>query len=102
MSQLKLVSVDHPQAPPLPISARLRSQLVYFMSSPDREGVPPLNEDEYWIARPDVTHWLMEGVFQLVSPLDTENAMDVEITDEQETLLSWLDETKTQHLRVVE
>ncbi len=40
------------------VSARLRSQLVYFMTMADSPGVPPLGEAEYWIARDDVTKWL--------------------------------------------
>lgn len=99
---LSVISVDHPDIPPLPISPRLKSQLVYFMTPPESSGVPTLGENEFWIARNDVTHWLMEGVFQLVSPLDTENMTDVELTEEQETLLSWLDRNHVQHVRVVE
>jgi hypothetical protein len=102
MSKLKLYSVDHPEVPPLPISARLRSQLVYFMTPPDSAGIPHLGEHEYWIARHDVTHWLMEGVFLLVSPLDSENVTEVELTEEQDTLLSWLDSHHVEHVRVVE
>jgi hypothetical protein len=102
MSQVFLASVDHPQVPPLQISARLRTQLVYFMSTPDSLGVPALGECEYWIARDDVTRCLMEGVFLLVSPLDTEHMTEVELTEEQEALLSWLDKNHVQHVRVIE
>ncbi|QEH37347.1 hypothetical protein OJF2_59370 [Aquisphaera giovannonii] len=102
MAQIQVVSVEHPDVPPFPISARLRSQLVYFMSSPGRDGMPALGEGEYWIARDDITRWLMEGVFQLVSPLDTEKATDVELTDEQDAFLNWLEKSRTQHIRVVE
>ena len=38
----QLVPVDQPAAPSLAISARLRSQLVYFMTPPDEPHVPPL------------------------------------------------------------
>ncbi len=41
----------------------------------------------------------MEGVFLLVSPLDTENMTEVELTEEQEALLNWLDRNKIQHVR---
>jgi hypothetical protein len=102
MSQLLLTSVDHPEVSPLPISVRLRSQLVYFMTPPDSPGVPALGEREYWIARADVTRCLMEGVFLLVSPLDTEHMTEVELTEEQEALLSWLDKSHIQHVRVIE
>jgi hypothetical protein len=102
MAPPKISAVDHPGLPPLIVSPRLRSQLVYFITPPDAPGVPPLGENEYWIARDDVTRWLMEGVFLLVSPLDTENITEVEISEEQESLLSWLDEHRVQHIRVLE
>jgi hypothetical protein len=102
MSQVKIVSVDHPETPSLLISERLRSQLVYFMTLAESPGVPPLGENEYWIAGNEVTRWLMEGVFFLVSPLDTENMTEVELTEEQEAFLNWLARNRIQHIRVVE
>jgi hypothetical protein len=102
MSQPQLVAVDHPEVTPLAISSRLRSQIVYFMTPPDTPGLPVLGEGEYWIARDDVTRWLMEGVFLLVSPLDTENMTEVELSEEQEGLLSWLDRNHVEHVRVVD
>jgi hypothetical protein len=55
ISQWKLVSVDQPEVSPLPMSDRLRSQLVYVMTTPDTPVTPVVNEGEYWIARGDVT-----------------------------------------------
>jgi hypothetical protein len=97
-----VVSIDQPGVPPLTISSRLRSQLVYFMTPPDSPGVPPLSEKEVWIARDEVTKWLMEGVFLLVSPLDTENMTEVELSEEQEGFLGWLERNHIQHVRVDE
>ncbi len=102
MSQVKLVSVDRPDVSPLPISDRLRSQLVYFMTSSDAQGVPALGENEFWFARAEISKWLDEGVFYLVSPLDSANMTEVEITEEQEAMLYWLDRNKVQHVRAVE
>ncbi len=102
MSQLHLVSVDRPGLSPLPISARLRSQLVYFMTPAASEGVPTLGENEYWFASGGSRQWLDEGVFYLVSPLDTANATEVEITEEQEAMLLWLKRNRIQRVRVVE
>jgi hypothetical protein len=99
---LAVVSVDHPELTPLRISGRLRSQLVYFMTPPGSPGVPPLGDDEFWIARKDVAEWLREGVLLLVSPLDTENMTEVELSEEQEVLLGWLETNQVQHVRVVE
>jgi hypothetical protein len=102
MSQPLLVAVDQPEVSPFPISARLRSQLVYFMTPASSPGVPPLGENEYWMALEEVVKWLDEGVFYLVSPLDTANMTEVELSDEQEMVLNWLKKNHIQHVRVVE
>ena len=39
----QLVPVDQSVVPPLAISSRLRSQLVYFMTPSDEPQVPPLH-----------------------------------------------------------
>ena len=102
MSQPMLVPVDRPNVPPLSISGRTKSQLVYFMSTPNSPGVPPLAASEYWFARSEVTRWLQEGVFYLVSPLDSANKTEVELSEEQEAFLQWLDQNRIEHVRVVE
>ena len=38
----------------------------------------------------EVTKWLDDGVFYLVSPLDSANTTEVELTEEQEEFLNWL------------
>jgi len=65
-------------------------------------GVPPLGENEYWIASDDVARWLSDGVLCLVSPLDSENFTEVELSDEQEAMLEWLSANRIEHVRVVE
>jgi hypothetical protein len=101
MAQTRVVPLDRPAVAPRPISQRLQTQLVYFMSAPDTPGVPALNEGEYWFAAGDVARWVDEGVFYLVSPLDTANMTEVELTEEQEAFLQWLKENQVQHVRVV-
>ena len=102
MAQPALIPIDRTDGAPRPISARLRSQLVYFMSAPGAAGVPVLAENEYWFAAEEVDRWVEEGVFYLVSPLDTANMTEVEITEEQEAMLFWLDRNQVQHVRAVE
>jgi hypothetical protein len=101
MSEPRLVPVDRPEVAPLTITSRLRGQLVYFMTPPGAPGIPPLEEDEFWIAQEEVAKWLDEGVFYLVSPLDSANATEVELTEEQESLLNWLQKNGIQHVRAV-
>lgn len=102
MNTPALVPLDRPTVAPRPISARLRTQLVYFASAPGTPEVPALGEDEFWFAAGDVSRWLDDGVFHLVSPLDTANMTELELTEEQEALLGWLNSHGVQHVRVVE
>lgn len=98
----QLVPVDNPAAPPLAISARLRSQLVYFMTPPDEPHVPPLQPHDYWIDATHSAQWFTDGVFELVSPLDGEQRTVIELSEEQEVLLEWLTTYNIQHIRVRE
>jgi hypothetical protein len=102
MSTPRLKPLDRPEVAPLPISDRLRGQLVYFMTPPGTPGLPVLQDDEFWVARDEVAKWLDEGVFYLVSPLDSANATEVELTEDQEKLLTWLQRYDIQHVRVLE
>jgi hypothetical protein len=101
MSAIRLLPIDRQDVAPLAISERLRGQLVYFMTPPGTPGTAALNDDEFWFAPTDVEKWLDEGVFYLVSPLDSANATEVELTEEQEALLSWLRRNGVRHVRVV-
>jgi hypothetical protein len=102
MAKPLLVPIDRPEVAPRPISPRLRAQLVYFMSASGASGMPTLAEHEYWFAAAEVDKWVDEGVFYLVSPLDTANMTEVELTEEQESLLQWLQDERVQHVRLVE
>lgn len=96
----RLLAVDSPAAPPLDVSDRLRSQLVYFMTPPDEPNVPPLEANDYWIDATQAAEWLADGVFELVSPLDEERPTSIELSEEQEVLFEWLTEHAIQHVRV--
>lgn len=97
-----LTPVDIPPAPPLEISARLRSQLVYFMTPPEAPQVPALRPDEYWIDATQTAQWLAEGVLEVISPLDEEHRAVIELSEEQEMFLEWLATHRIQHIRVQE
>lgn len=102
MTKIRLVPLDRPEVAPLAISPRLRTQLVYFTSAQGETGVPHLEENEYFFAEKDVAKWADEGVFYLVSPLDTANMTEVELTEEQESMLEWLQANQVQHVRLAE
>ena len=98
----RLLSIDNPAAPPLDVSDRLRSQLVYFMTPPDEPHVPPLEPNDYWIDAEQAAEWLADGVFELVSPLDEERPTSIELSEEQEGLFEWLTAHAIQHVRVTQ
>lgn len=102
MPAIRLESLDQPGIPPLEISSRLRGQLAYFASSLTAANRINLGENEYFFACDDVARILEDGVFHLVSPLDTAHRTEVELTEEQEALLEWLKQNVTQRVRVLE
>jgi hypothetical protein len=96
------VPLDKPELTPRPISPKLRSQLVYFASPANAPGTGAETPDpaEYWFDPDNVVRWLADGVFHLVSPLDTANMTEVELTEEQEDFLSWLSAEGVRRVRI--
>src|SRR5262245_47026581 len=98
---MKVVSLDHPAAPPLDVPNRFRLEIVYFMTPPGERGAPAnLAENEYWINLDDARNWLDEQVVYVVSPLDAENQAEIELTEYHEAFLQWLVEHGVQHVRL--
>jgi hypothetical protein len=102
MSRILVTAIDRDGVPPREISSRLRSQLNYFAGAPGPSGAPPLGENEYWFNPDEVARWVDEGVFSLVSPLDSAHKTEVELTEEQEDFLGWLLAAQVRHVRVVD
>ncbi len=102
MSRFVLVPLDQTAVAPLTISARLSHQLVYFIKSAGHSGSPPLGEHEMSFDPAEVARWLEDGVIFLVSPLDTANMTEVELSEEQEALLEWLHRNHIERVRLVE
>ncbi|MDB5349131.1 MAG: hypothetical protein JWN86_378 [Planctomycetota bacterium] len=100
MSRIVLTPLDCPAVAPRPISERLRSQLVYFGVPSGIAGVPTLGDSEYWFDPAEVSRWLDDGVISLISPLDTANMTEVELSEEQESFLGWLVKEGVKHVRV--
>src|SRR3954454_1037839 len=102
MARLVLVPIDRPEVPPRAISERLRHQLVYFVTPRDTPGLPALGEHDFWFSPDEVATWADEGVFRLVSPLDTDSMTEVELSEEQEAFLQWLQANRISHVRLEE
>lgn len=100
MAKIFLTALDREGVPPREISPRLRTQLNYFASVPAAAEVPTLGESEFWFDPGEVRKWVDDGVFYLVSPLDTANTTEVELSEEQEDFLGWLLAQNVRHVRV--
>lgn len=97
----RLIPLEPEGIPPRGISPRLRSQLVYFGEHiPDDSAAP--GSGEYRFEPSQVEAWLDDGVISLVSPLDTANTTEVELSEEQEALLEWLKAHRILRARVEE
>lgn len=93
-------AVDRADLPPYVMPDRFRHEITYFMSIPGENGIPSLPAGDYWIRLADARQWFDEGVFRLVSPLDSENRTEVELSEEQEDWLAWMLENQVEHLRL--
>ena len=97
---LAVHAVGRPDLPAIAMPERFRTDIAYFMTAPGEPGVPPLGKDEYYVRLDDARRWLDEGVLYLVSPLDSQNQTEVEISEEQEDWLRWMVKHGVQHIRL--
>ncbi len=97
---MRVFAVDRPDLPPLEMPERFKHDIAYFMTPSGERGAPSLEAGDYWISLDDAKRWLDEGVLMLVSPLDSENQAEVEISEEQERWLEWLVEHDVQQVRL--
>lgn len=93
-------AVDRPELPPLRMDDRFRHDITYFMTVPGETGVPKLSPGEYWVRLTDSRRWLDEGVFPVVSPLDSENRTQIELTEDQEAWLEWMVANQVERVRL--
>ena len=70
------------------------------MSLPDEPGVPKLGDHEYFISADRARLWLDEGVFRLISPLDSASQAEIELSEEQESWLEWMTEHGVEHVHL--
>lgn len=97
---VRVVAVDRPEVAPLAMPDRFRHDVAYFMSPQGNPGVPHLETDEFWIDPAAAARWLDEGVLELISPLDSRNTTEVEISPEQEEFLQWLNRHQVSRVRL--
>jgi hypothetical protein len=79
---------------------RFRHEITYFMSVPGQHNVPQLGPHEYWIDAAAARAWLEDGVFEVVSPLDSATKTEIELSEEQEGWLQWIVDNGVTHVRL--
>jgi len=97
---VRVHAVDQPQLAPFEMPSRFRHDVTYFVSHPGDPGVPELAPGEYWVSKEDARRILEDGVFRIVSPLDSDNRTEVEITEEQERWLEWMVQHGIERIRL--
>src|SRR4051812_4829089 len=93
-------AVNRSDLTPLKMPDRFRTDIAYFMTPPGEHGVARLPPGEYCVRLADAEQWLDDGVLSVVSPLDSQNATEVELTDEQENWLRWMVANRVEHVRL--
>ena len=92
-------SIEKPEIEPFEITTELRVQLQYFTTGETRD---PERLNEYFFPLLRSRELLEDGVFYMVSPLDSQNQSEIEITLEQEIFLEWIVEKGIEKIRVEE
>ena len=93
-------AVARPDLTPFPMPDRFRHEITYFMTISGEAGVPKLPAGEYWIKLADARTSLDDGVFHIVSPLDSASKAEIELSEEQEAWLEWMVKGGVEHVRL--
>lgn len=97
---MKVIALDQTEVPTIEMPDRFRHDIAYFISPSGEGEVPELPDGEFWIRTDDARRWLDDLVFEIISPLDSQNVAEVEITDEQEAFFEWLLKHRVNHVRL--
>ncbi len=93
-------AVNRPELLPFQMPDRFRHEITYFMTISGEGGIPKLPSGEYWIRLEDAKVALDDGVFRIVSPLDSATKAEIEISEEQEAWLEWMVKGQVEHVRL--
>lgn len=97
---MQVLAVGRNDVPPCPMPARFKTDIAYFMATESGPGLSRLPEGEYRIDLASAERWLSDGVVEVVSPLDSLNHTEFEVTEDQEAWLAWVVAHRVQHVRV--
>src|SRR5688572_6085665 len=94
-------AVEKTELQPFEMPARFKHDITYFAAQVGEHGVPEaIAQGEWWVRLEDAQRLYDEGVIRIVSPLDSANSVEVEITEEQEAWLKWMIQNEIEHVRL--
>lgn len=93
-------AVGRRDLPPFSMPDRFRHDIAYFMCVEASSGDETILPGEYRIRSEDAARWLADGVFNVVSPLDSASQTEIELSDEQEAWLQWIVAEKIDRVRL--
>lgn len=94
-------AVDRTDIAPLRMPDRFKHDVTYFATHASDLGRAPLPSGEYYIQLPEARTLLEDGVVRIVSPLDSTNRTEIEISEEQEVWLTWIVKHSIEHIRLL-
>lgn len=94
-------AVNRPEVPTIRMPLRFRHDVTYFVTHPTDCNKPALPPGEYYLRLDEAATALEDGVFRIVSPLDSDNRTELEITEEQEDWLAWVVKHGVEQIRLV-
>jgi hypothetical protein len=94
-------AADKPKLTPFTMPDRFRHDITYFRTPAGDFGVPELPGGEYWVRLEDARRYYEDGAIHVVSPLDSNNRTEIEITEEQENWLKWMIVNEIEHVRLL-
>jgi len=97
---IRVRAVDRDEVPVLEMPERFRREVVYFMTPSDHEGAPLLGPNEYWVQPEHVVRWLEDGGFSVMSPLAAEAVAEIELSEDQERWLEWMQRYNVSRIRI--
>jgi hypothetical protein len=97
---IEVHAVGRDDPPPFIMPDRFHRDVAYFMTPAGESGVAELQANEFWVRLEEAKMWLEDGVLLLISPLDSSQKAEVEISDDQEAWLQWMVQNEIQHIRL--
>jgi hypothetical protein len=98
---IQIHAVGREGLPPLAMPARFRTELPYYITVAGTPGVPPLGPGEYFVRLDDTRRILDDGCLTIVSPLDSAMRAEIELNEDHERWLEWMQTHSVEHIRVV-